>query len=172
MPDLKIKTNKGEKMNCLGKKCMIGKFSVFFKWSFICMVTILIMGGCRLPSLLKGDAENPHLKRECNACHKAPVELLAMVEKGEGDESDVEEARVLKSDLNGICLGCHEPGKGDHAIGEVPRINKHNLPLGPDGRITCAVTCHNVHTNSDDPAVINGLLRLHPNELCLSCHDK
>ena len=131
------------------------------------MVTILIMGGCKTPAQLKGEVERPHSKMECSTCHKPHDDLLTKVEKGEGEG----EGRLLKLDLNGICLGCHEPGKGAHAIAEVPKINKHNLPLGPDGRITCAVTCHNVHTNSDDPAVINGLLRLHPNELCLSCHD-
>ena len=158
-------------MNCLGKNSMIGKFSLFFKCSFICMVTILIMGGCRTPALLKGAVERPHSKMECSTCHKSHDDLPTKVEKGEGDEPYVEKGGLLKSDLNGICLGCHEPGKEDHAIAEVPKVNRHNLPLGPDGRITCAVTCHNVHTNSDDPAVINGLLRLHPNELCLSCHD-
>ena len=170
---IKLKVlQRGKRMNCIDKKGMGGKYSFFFKLPSVCMVALLILGGCRLPDLLRGDVENPHLKRECNVCHKAPDELLIRVEKGEGDEGDLEEAKALKSDLNGICTGCHEPGKGDHAIGEVPRINKRHLPLDSDGRITCALTCHNVHTkNIDDPRVKKRLLRLPQTDLCFSCHD-
>jgi len=96
-----------------------------------------------------------------------------VVEKGDGEGGDVGEARALKSDLNGTCKGCHKPGRNDHAIGGVPKINKRHSPLDSDGRIACAITCHNVHPeNIDDPAVIKGLLRLPETDLCLSCHDK
>lgn len=159
-------------MNYFDEKGMCGKYSFFFKLPSVCMVALLILTGCTIPALLKGDVENPHLKRKCSACHKAPDELLLRVEAGEGDEGDLGEAKALKSDLNGICTGCHEPGKGDHAIGEVPKINIRHLPLDSDGKITCAVTCHDVHTkNIDNPAAKKRLLRLPQTELCLSCHD-
>lgn len=168
----KIERIKDVKMNYLGKKCIGGKYSFFLKLPSIFIVVLLILGGCSLPGLLKGNVESPHLKVECKACHKAPDELLVKVEKGEGDATDLNEAKALKSDLNGICTGCHEPGKGDHAIGEVPKINKRHLPLDSDGRITCAVTCHNVHIkNINNPLVKKRLLRLPQKDLCFSCHD-
>ena len=164
-----LKSLKIGEMNYMENKGMAGKYSFFM----ISMVAAFMFGGCSLPALFKGDAENPHLKRKCRACHSVPDELLASVGKGEGEGDYSGEARALKSDLNGICTGCHEPGKGDHAVGNVPGINKRHLPLDREGRITCAITCHDVHTkNSDDPVVMKGLLRLHPTDLCLSCHDK
>lgn len=138
---------------------MIGKFGFFFKRSYIPLAAFFIINGCGTPAPQKETPERAHSKMACGTCH-------------ESHDGEIKMGSLLVRDPDSLCLKCHKPGKGDHAVGEVPKINRQNLPLGPDGKITCALTCHNVHTNSDDPVVIRGLLRLHPNELCLSCHDK
>ncbi|MDT8318795.1 MAG: hypothetical protein RQ824_12535 [bacterium] len=154
------------------KKGMTCKYALFFKLPSLSMAAFLILGGCSLPAMLKKKVERPHLKLQCNACHKAPDELLLRVKKGAGKGGDQGEARAMKSDLNGLCLDCHRAGNNDHSIAKVPKINNSNLPLDSDGRITCATTCHDVHTkNSVNTAVIKGLLRIPPEDLCFSCHD-
>jgi hypothetical protein len=41
-----------------------------------------------------------------------------------------------------------------------------------EGKITCAITCHDMHIKSDDRTQSRYHLRYEKNRLCLSCHNK
>ena len=113
---------------------------------------------------------------DCSICHVAPADKLRSWFTFGSTKKE------LKSDLNQICLGCHtvKPthaggfiGTGlGHATGKKPEINHENLPLASDGTITCATTCHDIHTTSDDRRLQRKRLRLPVNSMCISCHDK
>ncbi len=77
----------------------------------------------------------------------------------------------INKDLNAICLSCHSRSYG-HGIDNKPLVNRNNLPLNSDGKISCAITCHNMHARSSDLVQSRYYLRLPASELCLSCHIK
>jgi len=120
-----------------------------------------------------GSDRNPHLDRSCNACHIADISFLDEVAGGRAKgKRAVGKAKEMKGDLNMVCTACHAADDGDHAIGIVPKTNKHDLPLDSKGEMTCATTCHNVHLQPDaDEEMKKGLLRMAPEKICFSCHD-
>lgn len=113
---------------------------------------------------------------DCSICHVAPADKLR------GWFVFGSTKRELKENLNQICQQCHtvqietsEGGLGvgvGHATGKRPSVNHQNLPLAPDGTITCATTCHNMHVISDDKHQQLKHLRIPANSLCISCHDR
>jgi len=111
---------------------------------------------------------------DCSLCHVATAEKLRSWFAFGSTK------REMKYDLNQMCKKCHtiEPlpegslGVGiGHATGKKLTVNKQNLPLAPDGTITCATTCHNMHTTSDDRHQQSKHLRMSVNALCVSCHN-
>lgn len=103
-------------------------------------------------------------KGNCDICHLAP-------------ESDLRSwftfgstKRKLHGDYNALCLKCHNIALG-HGVGKRPKTNRERLPLDGDGKIACAITCHNMHIKSDDQKQAKFHLRTPVNSLCRSCHD-
>lgn len=103
-------------------------------------------------------------KGNCDICHVAP-------------ESDLNSwftfgstKKRLRSDFNGLCLQCHTVDMG-HGVGKRPQMNRERLPLDSDGKITCAITCHDMHIKSEDQKQNHYHLRTTPDRLCHSCHD-
>jgi hypothetical protein len=78
--------------------------------------------------------------------------------------------KLPSSSLNSVCIKCHNIS--GHKSGAKPILNKGNLPLDADGTINCATTCHNIHATTSDIAHNRYFLRLPPEKLCFSCHDK
>lgn len=118
-----------------------------------------------IPHVYKGP--NPHTdSSDCSLCHVAPVEKLR------GWFVLGSTKRELVADPTALCLKCHSASFG-HAGGKIPKQNLADLPLGTDGTINCALTCHNMHIKNADN---NGQERLHlrlvGDSLCNSCHDK
>lgn len=110
---------------------------------------------------------NPHKGGNCNVCHKAAVETL---ESSGQSEREVLSRRSMQTDLVRLCDDCHEASKWPHHLtGIKPKNNKSNLPLDSNGFITCATTCHNIHTT--DPELSKGKLLDSFDNLCLSCHN-
>ncbi|HEY3306883.1 MAG TPA: hypothetical protein VGJ93_00365 [Desulfuromonadaceae bacterium] len=109
--------------------------------------------------------DNPHGNTgACSVCHIISADQLNNPSVPDSIKTK------LKADPVALCQGCHGTGFG-HGIGEKPVIKSTELPLGEDGSINCAVTCHQMH----DPTVVtqkNFLLRLPSEKLCFSCHDK
>ena len=146
---------------------MIGQFclqGLFFS------IIILCLTACQ--GLYGISRENPHLRENaCANCHSAETALLLMARSGEISQRNElsSRARLMKQDLNKLCTRCHKQGKSDHAIGLKPEINRYSLPLDKEGKINCATTCHNIHSNSKGK---KGYLRQPARKLCLSCHDK
>jgi len=79
--------------------------------------------------------------------------------------------RKLKLDFNATCIQCHGLDFG-HGVGKTPKLNREGLPLDKDGKIVCAITCHNMHIESDDLLQDRYHLRVKGGGLCLSCHNK
>ncbi|GFE58759.1 cytochrome c3 family protein [Geobacter sp. AOG1] len=79
--------------------------------------------------------------------------------------------RKFKADYNALCQQCHGIEFG-HGAGKKPRINRDGLRLDADGKIACAITCHNMHIKSDDATQNKYHLRTLRENLCFSCHDK
>lgn len=139
----------------------------------VVIVLMLLAGNVCTAAEIKA---SPHSDEgDCAICHVAPAEKLRSWFAFGTNKKE------LKDDLNKVCLNCHtvEPrhaggffGTGiGHAVGKKPAINRLNLPLATDGTITCATTCHDVHSSSDDKQLKLKRLRLPVNSLCLSCHN-
>lgn len=110
---------------------------------------------------------NPHKDEKCQVCHTAKSELLT---KEFVAEAEVAQRRQMRTDLVDLCVQCHRASaETEHTVGMVTKLNKENLPLDHEGKITCATTCHDVHTK--DPALMKNFIRHPVNTLCLSCHD-
>lgn len=119
---------------------------------------------------------NPHSDSgDCAICHVASADKLRSWFVFGSTK------RELKDDLNHICQQCHtvqinsSAGLGvgvGHATGKKPSVNHQQLPLAPDGTITCAITCHDMHVLSNDKHQQLKHLRVPANALCISCHDR
>lgn len=110
---------------------------------------------------------NPHGEGgDCSLCH-----LLSAKELSRLTAADAAKRR-LRADFVAVCLQCHGVGFG-HGVGKKPDMNRESLPLDKDGKITCAVTCHNMHLKDPlSPHQDRYHLRLPSERLCVSCHDK
>jgi len=101
-----------------------------------------------------GRHENPHRPgAQCGTCHTT----------GTPGGTD------LAPDLEARCATCHDEGPS-HRTGMPPvRPEPPQLPLSPDGRITCG-TCHFLH---GEPAPGEAFCRVDNRKgaLCLSCHQ-
>lgn len=150
-----------------------------------CSLLLTALYGCQLSVLApKGDVinrtnpnflkeagvderTNPHGDQKCAVCHKAPMELLT---KEGPAENEISRRRMMRTDLIDLCSRCHKASvESEHAVGIPTKLNRKNLPLDPQGNITCATTCHDVHTK--DPGLEKRMLRNSFDTLCLSCHD-
>lgn len=119
-----------------------------------------------------GAAENiekrpsPHgIDGMCQVCHVEPEDTLT------GWFTSGARKRSMILDSNALCRQCHGIDFG-HGVGEIPRLNREDLPMDKDGKIACAITCHNMHIKSDNHAQNKYHLRLSIPNLCLSCHKK
>ena len=136
---------------------------------FIMIVALLVMaaGSGMAGEIGNSPAENiyPHDgKGNCDICHVASsADLRSWFTFGSTK-------RKLHSDYNALCLKCHNIALG-HGVGKSPRINRERLPLDGDGKIACAITCHNMHIKSDDRKQAKFHLRTPVDSLCRSCHD-
>lgn len=109
---------------------------------------------------------SPHSDNgDCTLCHVAAPEKLRSWFVFASTK------REMKGGPVQVCQTCHGSGFG-HATGRTTTINRAKLPLAPDGTITCATTCHQMHIHSDDPQQTFYRLRLPADSLCLSCHDR
>lgn len=123
------------------------------------------------PNFLKeagvDEKTNPHKDENCLVCHTASKELLM---KGNPAESEAVQRRLMRTDLIDLCSRCHKASvESEHTVGIPTKLNRENLPLDPQGNITCATTCHDVHTKA--PGLDKRMLRHSFDTLCLSCHD-
>jgi predicted CXXCH cytochrome family protein len=111
---------------------------------------------------------NPHRDEKCFVCHRASKEILT---KGNPTEGEVIQRKMMRTDLIDLCSRCHKAAieAGEHSVGISTKLNRENLPLDHQGNITCATTCHDVHTK--DPGLAGRMLRKPFDTLCLSCHD-
>lgn len=143
--------------------------------SKILLLLALLVVAAAAPSTSFGEAPveavsgrvNPHVEDgDCTACHLIPVKEL------KGFFTAGAEKRKLRGDFVAVCLQCHGVGFG-HGVGKKPELNREDLPLDNDGRITCAITCHNMHLKKSlTPQQGHYHLRLPSERLCVSCHDK
>lgn len=116
-----------------------------------------------------GDTEatsnNPHKSTAmCQSCHVISAHDLA--------SADVAalKKRELRGGINEVCTQCHKVSLG-HGVGKKPEMNTQQLPIGPDGAITCAITCHDMHLVKPETAVQRRYyLRVPHKKLCSSCH--
>lgn len=110
---------------------------------------------------------NPHKDNMCHICHLASDAVLT---KENATETEIAQRKGMRADLVGLCTQCHKVRiEMEHRVSIPTKLNKENLPLDHEGKITCATTCHEMHTKN--PALKKGLLR-HPGDtLCMSCHD-
>lgn len=107
---------------------------------------------------------NPHKDGVCKACHSADKDLL---NKEVPTETEVAQRKLMRTDPVNLCVTCHKASlESEHVVGIETKLNRNNLPLDHQGNITCATTCHDVHSKD------LGLMLRHPfDTLCLSCHD-
>lgn len=111
---------------------------------------------------------SPHgVEGSCQVCH---VESEDRLNRWSLFSFGVDKKK-LSLDFNDVCRQCHGMAFG-HGVGKTPRLNRGELPLDKDGKIACAVTCHNMHIQTDDHTQNRYHLRLKNPDLCLSCHDK
>lgn len=109
---------------------------------------------------------NPHTgKGNCQLCHVATEDDL------NGWFTFASTKRAFRKDFNELCRQCHGVQFG-HGIGKAPSMNKLDLPLDAEGRIACAITCHNMHVKSDDMVQQKYHLRFTQFKLCVSCHKE
>ncbi len=107
---------------------------------------------------------NPHhIEGHCEVCHALTQDDL------ESWFTFTSSKKKLVKGFNEVCRQCHGVKFG-HGVGKVPKMNRENLPLDPDGLIACAVTCHNMHIKSEDSVQNEKHLRFPADRLCLSCH--
>lgn len=111
--------------------------------------------------------KNPHGDSgDCSLCHVAPVEKLR------GWFVFPATKRQLVADPTTLCQKCHGVSFG-HGVGKKTHMNRSGLPLGANGTINCALTCHDMHISGvDDETQQRFHLRLPQSILCVSCHDK
>lgn len=110
---------------------------------------------------------NPHIDGTCTVCHQATNEILT---KENPSRNEAIQKRLMKTDLIGLCVGCHtEALKNQHKVGIGTKLNRENLPLDHEGKITCATTCHDMHAK--EPERSKKMLRHLQDVACLSCHD-
>jgi len=152
---------------------------------FLSAISIFISSGCQTPlSFSRGTAvnktnhdflsetgvdlkTNPHKDGKCQVCHSAPDEILT---KENAAETELIQRKYMRTDLIDLCVQCHKASsESEHRVGVGTNLNKNNLPLDRDSKVTCATTCHDVHTK--DPSLRKNLLRYPPNTLCFSCHN-
>jgi len=113
-----------------------------------------------------GKRPSPHLsKGECQVCHLETEETLNSWFTFGSTK------RKLRLGFNELCQQCHGLDFG-HGVGKVPSQNLRDLPLDAEGKIACAVTCHNMHIVAADPTQNRFHLRDKFGNLCLSCHKK
>lgn len=109
---------------------------------------------------------NPHLgKGKCGLCHVASEDAL------DSWFTFSSTKREMKLDLNAVCQQCHGVEFG-HGVGKWTKTNRDHLPMDSQGKIACAVTCHNMHGTSSDSHQNKFHLRAPSMKLCLSCHDR
>lgn len=119
---------------------------------------------------------NPHDEAgDCTVCHVASPDTLRSWFTFSSTK------RELKDGPNRVCEKCHkiEPIPGGalwvgigHATGKKTSVNHSKLPLAPDGTVTCATTCHDMHLGAGEKQQLLKHLRLPVNMLCISCHDR
>lgn len=112
-----------------------------------------------------GTSNNPHVSSAmCESCHVITAQDLASADVA------AQKKRDLRGGVNGVCTQCHKVSLG-HGVGKKPEMNTQQLPVGPDGAITCAITCHDIHLVKPETAVQRRYhLRLPHRKLCSSCH--
>jgi hypothetical protein len=109
---------------------------------------------------------SPHGKTaQCGVCHVAPEDDLRSLFTFPSTK------RKFVTDLNSLCRQCHGVDFG-HGVEKKTDMNKDNLPMDADGKIACAITCHNMHVKSDDQIQNRYHLRTTREKLCFSCHNK
>lgn len=139
----------------------------FYLQGLLLLTTVFYMTACHGTGIL---SKNPHINSSsCDNCHSAEPVLLLNFRSGKLLPKDAPKVKIMKYDLNKLCTRCHKKGGKDHAIGLEPEINQSSLPLDEEGKINCAITCHNVHADAAETAA--GYLRQQERKLCLSCHD-
>lgn len=127
-------------------------------------------------AIAEGSKTSPHSDTgNCSICHVASTDKLRSWFAFGSTK------REMNDDLNHLCQKCHTVqintaegalGVGvGHATGKKTLINHRNFPLAPDGTITCATTCHDMHVESKDMHQQRKHLRVPAKELCIACHD-
>lgn len=124
------------------------------------------------PNFLKeagvDEKTDPHKGQKCQVCHTAPDALL-IKENPSNDESV--QRKLMRTDLINLCYQCHKASaENEHKVGIKTKLNRQNLPLDHEGKIACAVTCHDMHTTAKKPDLKRFFLRQDTNSLCFSCH--
>lgn len=138
------------------------------------LLLVVFMVGCFMVIAVYGEGmgatpsreKSPHVgEGHCKLCHLAT-------------EADLDSwftfsstKRKLRKDFNELCRQCHGVQFG-HGVGKAPALNQRDLPLDAEGKIACAVTCHNMHVKSDDFIQKKYHLRLPQRDLCVSCHKE
>jgi hypothetical protein len=111
---------------------------------------------------------SPHgVKGSCQVCH---VETEDRLNRWSLFSYGIDKKK-LTLDYNALCRQCHGVDFG-HGVGKSTKFNKEDLPMDMEGKITCAITCHDMHIKSDDRTQSRYHLRYEKNRLCLSCHNK
>jgi hypothetical protein len=111
---------------------------------------------------------SPHgVKGSCQICH---VEIEERLNRWSLFSFGIDKKK-LTMDYNALCRQCHGIAFG-HGVGKISKLNREDLPMDMDGKIACAITCHDMHINSDDRTQNHYHLRYEKNKLCLSCHNK
>jgi len=107
---------------------------------------------------------NPHDGNgHCDLCHVASRENL------DSWFTFPSTKKKMRLDYNATCRQCHGVEFG-HGVGKKAKMNKENLPMDAEGKIACAITCHDMHVKAKDPEQARYHLRATQMELCLSCH--
>ena len=109
---------------------------------------------------------NPHTRKgNCQLCHVATEDDLTSW------FTFTSTKKKFRKDFNELCRQCHGVQFG-HGVGKAPMMNTRDLPLDGEGKIACAITCHNMHVKSADLPQQKYHLRFPQRELCASCHKE
>lgn len=133
----------------------------------LCLMLVMPVSGRGEEPMPGGAAKaNPHAAQgNCEVCHVA----------GEADLNSwftlSSTKKRMRKDHVSLCQDCHGVEFG-HGVGKWPKMNRENLPLDAEGKIACAITCHDMHIKSSDEKQQKFHLRLGSVKLCLSCHNK
>lgn len=136
---------------------------------FIILMALLVMtagsGMAEEAGKASGEKVYPHVEKgHCEVCHVASeADLNSWFTFGSTKKK-------LRADFNALCLQCHNIALG-HGVGKPPKINREQLPLDSEGKINCAITCHNMHVKSEDQKQSRYHLRTTVDRLCQSCHE-